>query len=389
MKSVEVNIQPEIIKWALAQTPTAKLDEKFMNNITNWLDGTKTPTFKQIETLSKKTNIPLGYFFLQKPPVEQIKLLEYRTVDSIQLGNNPSRNLIDTIYSMENVQEWFRDYRQEMGYDNLDFVGCMMGVKETSKIVERIRSDLGLSTNWYEYCNNIDRAFKFIRERLEICGVVVMMNGVVGNNTHRPLDVNEFRAFAMVDDFAPLIFINAADSKGAKLFSLLHETVHIWLGENSLFNNKYFQIDEVNLSCVEIICNAVAGELLVPKDIFLNKWAACFDDVFFVIKKLARYFCCGQVVVARKALDCNLISRNIYNKVVYKAIEDFKQMKVKQKGRGGNYPNTLDSRLDTCFVKALCESINMGRTSYTEAYRLTNTNRKTFSEMEQRIGGVN
>ena len=112
MTSVEVNIQPEIIKWALTQAPTAKFDENLMANIAKWLDGTKTPTFKQVEKFSKKTNIPLGYFFLQEPPVEQIKLLEYRTVDSIQLGDNPSRNLIDTIYSMESVQEWLRDYPQ-------------------------------------------------------------------------------------------------------------------------------------------------------------------------------------------------------------------------------------------------------------------------------------
>ena len=31
---------------------------------------------------------------------------------------------------------------------------------------------------------------------------------------------------------------------------------------------------------------------------------------------------------------------------------------------------------------------NMGRTSYMEAYRLTNTSRKTFSEVAQHFGGV-
>ena len=63
-----------------------------MDNIRHWLDGTKTPTFKQIEDFSKKSNIPLGYFFLETPPVEQLQLLDYRTVDSIHLAN-PSRNL--------------------------------------------------------------------------------------------------------------------------------------------------------------------------------------------------------------------------------------------------------------------------------------------------------
>ena len=48
----------------------------------------------------------------------------------------------------------------------------------------------------------------------------------------------------------------------------------------------------------------------------------------------------------------------------------------------------MTSRLDRCFIRALCESINMGRTSYTEAYRLTNTSRKTFSEVADRLGGA-
>ena len=116
MPAVNVNIQPEIISWALSQTQEEKLGDKLMNNITQWLNGTKTPTFNQIEDFSKKANIPLGYFFLQTPPVEQIELLEYRTVDSIQLAN-PSRNLIDTIHEMESVQDWMRNYRQENDND--------------------------------------------------------------------------------------------------------------------------------------------------------------------------------------------------------------------------------------------------------------------------------
>ena len=122
MPAVNVNIQPEIISWALSQTQEEKLGDKLMNHITQWLNGTKTPTFNQIEEFSKKTNIPLGYFFLQTPPVEQIELLEYRTVDSIQLAN-PSRNLIDTIHEMESVQDWMKDYRQELGFDVLPVVG--------------------------------------------------------------------------------------------------------------------------------------------------------------------------------------------------------------------------------------------------------------------------
>lgn len=385
MPAVNVNIQPEIINWALSQAQEEKLGDKLMNNITQWLNGTKTPTFKQIEEFSRKVNIPLGYFFLQTPPAEQMDLLEYRTVDSIQLAN-PSRNLIDTVNEMKLIQDWMKDYRKELGFDILPVVGCMKDVKDTQAVVDRIRKDLDLEITWYEKCSNSREAFGYIRGLLETIGIVVMMNGVVGKNTHRALDINEFRAFAMVDDWAPLIFINAADSNGARLFSLLHEVAHIWIGVDDLYNDRRNRTDGV--SATEILCNAVAAELIVPKSMFMDIWDNSTTDAYATIKELAGCFRCSEIVIARKALDCNKITWNVYNNVVQTAIDNCNQVKGDKDSSGGNYYNTMGTRLDGCFVRALCESINMGRTSYTEAYRLTGTSRKTFSDVVRHFGGV-
>ena len=102
---------------------------------------------------------------------------------------------------------------------------------------------------------------------------------------------------------------------------------------------------------------------------------------------MAKYFRCGEIVIARKAMDCDKIDQKIYEQVVQTAIENYNQMKENKDTSGGNYYSTMGARLDGCFVRALCESVNMGRTTYTEAYRLTNTSRKTFSEIAQRLGG--
>lgn len=381
MPAVYIHVEPEILKWALSQVQVEKLGDELVNNIKQWLDGTKTPTFDQIEKFSKKANIPLGYFFLQTPPEEKIELLEYRTVDSVQLVN-PSRNLIDTIYDMESIQDWMRAYRQDMGFDVLPFVGCMKNVNETNTIVNKIRDDLEIDDIWYEHYKNAREAFNFIRGRLETMGIIVMMSGIVGNNTHRVLDINEFRAFAMVDEWAPLIFINAADSEGARLFSLFHEIAHIWIGEDDLFNLRY---ETEGFRASEVLCNAVAGELMVPKNVFLNKWNEIGTDIYEKIDGLTKYFLCSEVAIARKAMDYNKIGDDVYNNVVQLAINNYNRMKMK---KGGNYYNTISSRLDRCFVRALCESISIGRTSYTEAYRLTNTNSKTFFEIVQKFGGV-
>lgn len=385
MPAVNVNIQPAIIKWALSQTYEEQLGNKLMDNIRHWLDGTKTPTFKQIEDFSKKSNIPLGYFFLETPPVEQLQLLDYRTVDSIHLAN-PSRNLIDTIHEMENVQEWMINYRRDTGFDVLPIVGSMKGYTDVSVIANAIRGDLSIKANWYENCGNMNEAFNLIRSLLEECGVVVMQSGIVGKNTHRALDIEEFRAFAMPNEWAPLIFINGADSQGAKLFSLFHEVTHIWLGESDFYNDRR---DSKNVKPIEILCNSVAAELMVPTDIFIGKWDGDTDqDIFEKIKEFARKFKCGESVIARKALDNQRIDQNIYREVIENAILAYREMKENKESGGGNYYNTMGSRLDGCFIRALCESISTGRTTFTEAYRLTNTSRKTFTEIAARQGGI-
>lgn len=385
MPTVNVNIQPAIISWALSQTSEEKLGTKLVDNIKHWLDGTKSPTFNQIEDFSKKSHIPLGYFFLQTPPIEQISLLKYRTLDSIQL-TNPSRNLIDTIHDMEAVQEWMVNYRKEWNYDTISIVGSLKGITDISVIADTIRKDLGLNIEWYKDCGNPSEAFNKVRGLLEECGIVVMMNGIVGKNTHRALDVNEFRAFAMVNEWAPLIFINGADSAGGRLFSLFHELVHLWIGENDLYNDTKYSAN--GIKPIEVTCNAVAGALMVPKTVFLEKWNNnTNDDIHEKIKELARMFRCSSSVIARRALDNKKIDQNVYNMVIADAIEAYIQTK-QEKSSGGDYYRVARSKLDGVFVRALCESVNSGRTSFTEAYRLTNTTSKTFSEVASGLGGV-
>ncbi len=387
MPTVNVNVQPAIISWALSQTSEEKLGTKLVENIKQWLDGTKCPTFNQIEDFSKKSHIPLGYFFLQTPPVEQISLLEYRTLDSIELAN-PSRNLIDTIREMEAVQEWMINYRKEWNYDIIRVVGSLKDITDIKIIADAIRNDLGLNVEWYRECANSSEAFNKVRRLLEECGIVVMMNGIVGKNTHRVLDINEFRAFAMVNEWAPLIFINGADSAGGKIFSLFHEIVHLWIGENDLYNDRRYSTSDIKP--IEVICNAVAGELIVPEVVFLQKWSNSTNgdiDIYERIKELGRMFRCSDSVIARRALDNGKIDKSVYNQVITDAIEAYIQNK-QEKGSGGDYYRVARSKLDSVFVRALCESVNSGRTSFTEAYRLTNTTSKTFSEVVSGLGGV-
>ena len=63
MPTVNVNIQPEIISWVLSQTQKEKLGDKLLNNIIQWLNGTKTPTFNKAHRSRALGEI---YFYLSK-----------------------------------------------------------------------------------------------------------------------------------------------------------------------------------------------------------------------------------------------------------------------------------------------------------------------------------
>ncbi|MEI6279428.1 MAG: ImmA/IrrE family metallo-endopeptidase [Verrucomicrobiae bacterium] len=379
--SNRVQIKPELFQWAQERSRMSmdELRKKFPR-LPQWISGEAEPTVKQLEKFAGQTYTPLGYFFLAKPPDERLPIPDFRTVTDRRVSR-PSPHLLDTIYAVQLRQEWMRGFLVEQGEPPLAFIGSRTLKDSPDVVAADIRRTLGLEARWSRSLGTWEEALRVLIQKIEGVGVLVMINGVVENNTHRPLDVEEFRGFVLSDSHAPAIFINGSDAKAAQMFTLVHELAHLWLGEGGVSDFKELLPSK---NAVEIFCNKVAAEFLVPAREMKLAWQAVKDEKA-PFERLAREFKVSPVVAARRVLDLDLISRTRYF-AFYKEYKEAAAIRRARGPGGGNFYLTLGSRLGKRFPAAVYVAAKEGRLPYREAYQLTGLSGASYDRFGREMG---
>jgi len=374
-------VKPIIIQWAIqsAGKDVGGLSEKF-DKIDKWASEESELTVSELNKLSKELRIPFGYFFLGEPPDEDIELLKYRTVENEE-QEKPSRDLIDTIKYMEKRQSFMRDALIEDGFLPREFVGSATINDNPEDLAAKIKQELKLKANWNK---NNPSTFNVLREAVSNLGIMVMQNGVVGNNNHRVLDVAEFRAFVLIDEYVPLIFLNARDSINAKVFSLCHELVHIWLGIDELYNDNFTTNQIFNNGQLESFCNEAAAEMLLP----LSSIQSALDpqyDIYANIKNISKVFSVSELVVCIRLKVTKIINSKVFNEVYANLLTEMREnlldKRLQGKKSGGDYYATSNSRLDARFATTVSRKAREGKILFTEAYELVGAKGKTYDNL--------
>ncbi len=383
-RTVRVNVPRTILDWVISIGTEDHLSENQRQNIDAWRQGAKRPTVSQLHGISDKLQVPFGYFFMEEPIDDTPPIYAKRTVGSQQPQGRPSRDLVDTIDQMTAIQDWARQDRIDNEGTRLEQVGSRTINDDSNLIAEDIRRALKIDEHWYRKSGLHDpaKAFKLLRERAEGTGILIMQNGVVGNNTHRPLDPTEFRAFALIDPYAPLIFINKTDEpETARLFSLVHELAHVWLGADELYNDTALPTGVTRL---EQVCNEVATAILLPDGDFLEAWQNIPDDTTLDerMKELKKRFPVSHTALALRALKHKLISQETFQKC-NQAAQTWSEETENKQGSPTFY-NTELSRFDSRFLERLASSVAKGGTTYLDAYRLTGITGDTFTKLMKR-----
>lgn len=377
-----ITINPNLIRWAMDRSglTVQDLQGKFPR-IEAWISGELFPTMRQLEAFAARTRTALGLLFLNQPPEDILPIPDFRTVADSEL-QRPSPDLLETVHSMQRRQDWMHQFLADEGKETLPYIGSATITDNPVEVAKSIRKRLDLADGWAQQEGTWSGALRSLRLAVEEkADVMIVINGVVGNNTHRKLEVDEFRGFVLVDVLAPLIFINNNDAKAAQMFTMAHELAHLWLGREGVFNFEDMLPADNE---VERFCNTVAAEFLVPSQGLSNSWldAKANDEPF---QYLARQFKVSPLVAARRALDLKLIDRDSF----FAFYEEYQQDMRRQQGNrggGGNFWNNQNVRIGDYFGSAVVQATKEGRLLYRDAYQLTGLHGKTFDHYAAQLG---
>jgi Zn-dependent peptidase ImmA (M78 family) len=377
-----VAVSKDILLWALSRSAQSVEDiAHVIPGLRDWINGEKHPTLGQLEKFAKSTHTPFGFMFLTRPPQEKLPIPHFRTIQGDR-PLQPSGELIDTIYAMQLRQAWMRDELKEQGNERLEFVQSVQIEDPPKFVAEKMRGLLKFKEDWAEGERTWSGALRVLRETMEDSRILVVMNGVVGNNTHRKLNSDEFRGFVLVDEFAPLVFVNNADGKAAQMFTLAHELAHIVFGSSAAFDLRQMMPAQDR---TELACNRAAAEFLVPERLIRLAWPEARKNPQ-PFQVLAHRFKVSEIVAARRALDLGLIGRETFFGF-YKAYTAIERSKSEETPGGGNFYLNQNLRVGARFGAAVVRAVKEGRLGYTEAYRMTGLHGKTFEQYAALLTG--
>jgi len=368
--TVRIKVAPIIWEYILNAYPEKTVEEiKQYPNFEKWRKSEIDPTIKQLKQFARKFSIPFYYFFLDKIPEKKFLIPFYRKGKKWEGKLSPE--LSKLLKDLKRIQNFLKKYLQQRDFYPLNFVGKITLQNNFEKVVILIKNTLELDEDWNLKLNSKKEVFQFLRTRAEKAGIFVFANSTLWLNTHKKLSAEEFKGFTLVDNYAPIIFINTNDFQSAQIFTLVHELVHVFLGKGEILGDGEELLPEAEE--IEIFCNKVTAELLVPKKVFLSKWKVKEGE----FETLAEDFKVSPLVIAIRAKTFGLIDEKEYQDFKNKYLQKLKSLPIEAKGFIDPYARMMKI-VSPRFISFLLEALGNEYITYTKAYQYLNIKRGFF-----------
>lgn len=306
-------INKEVIPYVCAGK---KVTIEYLQNSTHfqreklakWLDVSDTtlPTILQAKKIAKCLHMPFAGLYMNTGDINLRAIpaiKNYRTLDGSLSVDDSGLNI--AICDVLQERDFLIEESEELGIQIPVFSSPSISTEDPADWAKTIREHFAIDLADQYRCSSSRQFYLFLRERLERKGIFVQCF------TDVPLDV--VRGFSVYEEKMPVIGINDEDRPPAKSFSLIHELVHLFKRESSVCNTM---CNAISSQKEEVFCNAVAGELLVPKDaLMIVSSNGCYKHPYTTdsIRLIANRFSVSREVIIRRLLDTGRINDAEYD----------------------------------------------------------------------------
>lgn len=376
-------VNPEILVWAretaglTPQEAVRKLGIRdtrkstALDRLAGYESGAEDPSRPLLTRMSKQYRRPLLTFYLPAPPPKGDRGADFRTLTE----EVPARDaaILDTLLrEMRARQSMVRDVLEDdEDAAPLPFIGSRNIADGQLAVLDSLRKLMNIDLADYRAQRNASAAFDFLRDAAERQGIFVLLKGDLGSH-HTAIEPEIFRGFSIADEMAPFIVINDRDAHAAWSFTLLHEIVHLILGQTGVSGQRAENE-------VERFCDDVASEFLLPNDETESiniKNIGAMDIIAERISEFADQRRISRAMVAYRAYRAGAIPQSGYYELSQKFRQEWPQqrafLRAKQKTQNGgpSYYVVRQHRLGRGLTSVVRQMMAEGELSTSRAARI-------------------
>ena len=375
MSRVEALVTPEVMKWA-RESAGLTLDEaatkigRPQHEIAQWESGELRPSIAQARKACEVYRRPLAVFYLPSPPEDFDTLRDFRKLPRgvVRTYSSMLRRIIRTAVEHQN---WVRDFLLSERMSPLPFVGSETTDTNPEELALAIREALGVDLTSQQRAASREAALSLWMMHAEKNGIFIFRHGLI--------DLEECRGFTLADPVAPFVYLNSGDALAGLLFTLAHELCHIWIQESGVSNSAdsgdFASSDDAK---IEVFCNAVASEVLLPNEAFNSEWAktSSESDLKTRIRHISGLFKVSEETVARKLLEQSRLSQAGYRSLRqeyqnrWEEIQTMRRKRLRESPGGPSYYLTKVTSNGYAYTQTIISAYRSGSVSGRDAATL-------------------
>ena len=374
-ESAGLDLRDAAQKLALSSSDTASNEEKLLE-----LErGSRLPSRTQLSKIAKTYRRPLLTFYLSSPPAKSDRGTDFRTTGAAV--SQKDNALLDAILrDIKARQEMLTSVLEdEDELERLPFVGSCSLKDDPEAVAARIREALHLSETANGRPASPDEFFKFLRAQTEALGVYVLLVGDLGSH-HSALSEEVFRGFALADPRVPFIVINDQDARTARSFTLVHELVHIFLGQSGVSGIPDQMGGNSPAAMVEQFCNDTASYVLLPRSFASARPALLGKNevkaALSFIEQTAKSWSVSEPLVAFRLRRLGWITPAMHQQFSNAFAKRWQDQKASTKAKnqmkegGPNYYVVKQNRLGDALVNAVRRTVRENLLTHTKAAKI-------------------